>query len=273
MLCVGLVPGPTEPKDVNSFLQPQIDELEAFAYGVPAYNTLHLQPFELRAYLLACFGNMPAVSKLMAMTGHTGKLHYHACKIEGFRPMRYGQVDPKKRHHYIPLSRPFAPRNKTRKYDPFDLPLRSHAEFIEQARHVQDAPNNTQETDRARDCGIHFIPPLARLSSIELPGSFPHDFMHIIFQNIIPDLIMLWTQTERYKATDTGDEQYDLNEELWQDIGLSCKQSGDTMPAAFGCRVPDLSEDETWVTAEAKLVFSTLLAPSSLHRRFKQPQY
>ncbi|QRW24981.1 Retrotransposon-derived protein PEG10 [Rhizoctonia solani] len=93
ILCLGVIPGPRTPKELDTFLEPFIDELEELARGVPAFNAANRHPFVLRAYLIAAFGDMPAVAKMMEMKGPNGKLPCQACKIHG------GQFNAR---HYFP---------------------------------------------------------------------------------------------------------------------------------------------------------------------------
>ncbi|QRV96812.1 Transposase family Tnp2 protein [Ceratobasidium sp. AG-Ba] len=85
MLCLGVIPGRNEPKDLDTFLHPLVRELEELARGVAAYDGEHNRPFCLRAYLLACIGDMPAVAKLMCMKGPNCKYPCRACHIIGIR--------------------------------------------------------------------------------------------------------------------------------------------------------------------------------------------
>ena len=48
-LPLGLSPGPSQPKDMDSFLDPFIKELEALDNGVPAYDAFEGAPFLLKA--------------------------------------------------------------------------------------------------------------------------------------------------------------------------------------------------------------------------------
>ncbi|CEL62957.1 hypothetical protein RSOLAG1IB_12611 [Rhizoctonia solani AG-1 IB] len=136
ILCLGVIPGPQSPKELNTFLEPLIDELEELAHGVPAFDAANRHPFLLHAYLIAAFGDMPAVAKMMEMKGHNGKLPCRACKIRGVRA-RHG---PHPNTNYVPLSQPFNDEpHATRRYDPQDLPLRTHAEYLKQAMWVEEA--------------------------------------------------------------------------------------------------------------------------------------
>lgn len=273
LLCLGVIPGPHSPKDVSTFLRPLIDELEDLARGVPAFDSRCQRPFALHAYLLACFGDMPAVAKLMCMKGHNGKHPCRACRIGGVRnPDPLPGEDNK--NNYTPLSRPFATgRHEPRHIDPLSLPRRHHAEFITHAQMVEAAHNDAEEDRRARHYGINALSPLSRLSSLDFPASFPHDFMHAVFENVVPLLIDLWTRGRKFATFGSGDEDYILDADIWREIGAACAQSGGTIPAAFGCRVPNLAQERPETTAESTLLFTTLLAPALLRGRFKARRY
>ncbi|KAG9125491.1 hypothetical protein FRC07_007398 [Ceratobasidium sp. 392] len=270
ILCIGVIPGPNAPKELATYLEPLINELEDLARGIPAFDVIDGHTFALRAYLLAAFGDMPAAAKLMSMKGPNGKFPCRACKIEGINPGGSGR---NRNTLYTPLSRPFAPHTSIRRYDPLNLLRRSHADHIQQALNVQGAVNNAAEQVLSRDTGVNGLSPLARLASLEFPTSFPHDFMHLMFENILPTLIGLWTRRGRWKNFGTNNEDYRLSDEVWTAIGAACAQSGDTIPAAFGCRVPNLEAKPREVTSESMLLFATLLGPAVLHRRFVRPRY
>ncbi|KAF8599739.1 hypothetical protein BDV93DRAFT_448790 [Ceratobasidium sp. AG-I] len=273
-MCVGVVPGPQAPKDLVTYLEPLIDEFEDLARGIPAFDIVDGHTFALRAYLLSCFGDMPAMAKLMAMKGPNGKRPCRACKIEGVHADRTDRAGRKEKTLYTPLSRSFVQNPAQRRpYDPLDLPRRSHADHIRQALAVETARNDADEKAQSRDTGINGLSPLARLSSLEFPTSFPHDFMHIMFENVLPNLLDLWTRAGRWKTFGTGDEDYILGPDVWSAIGIACAQSGDTIPAAFGCRVPNLKDKRYETTSESMLLFATLLGPALLRGRFRRPRY
>ncbi|QRV82351.1 Transposase family Tnp2 protein [Ceratobasidium sp. AG-Ba] len=267
LLCLGVVPGPCSPKEIDTFLAPLIDELEELARGVPAFDGQHMRPFCLRAYLLTCFGDMPAVAKLMCMKGVNGKHPCRACKIVGIRGVNTTT-------HYTPLSRPYAAHDEgPRSYDPLNLPRRTHAEFLRDALHVEKAKTNAAEDRRSRRTGINGLSALARLASLDFPGSFPHDFMHVMFENVLPTLIKIWTRTHKFAKFGTSQEEYLLGPSVWSAIGKACERSGDTIPARFGCRVPNLAGKKTHITSEMMFLFATLLAPSLLFRQFDNDIY
>jgi hypothetical protein len=154
-----------------------------------------------------------------------------------------------------------------------NLPRRTHTEFIAQAIYVSNAKNDTEENCRGRETGITALSPLSRLSSLDFPCSFPHDFMHVMFENLIPTLLDLWTHTRKFSNLGTGDEDYVLHPAVWEEIGKACAESGNDIPSAFGCRVPNLNDRRSESTSESNILFATLLAPALLRGRFKRPVY
>jgi hypothetical protein len=267
-LCLGVIPGPSSPKEIDSFLEPFIDELEELGRGVPAYDAAAGHPITLHAYLIACFGDMPAVAKLMCMKGHNGVRSCRACRIRAVQP------STGKKTYYTPLSRLFIPdAPHPHRYDPLDLPLRTHANYLEQALHVQASKNDAAEIRRSRRTGINSLSPLARVSSLDFPGSFPHDFMHAMFENVVPMLIDLWTRGGKWDTFGSDNEDYHLPARVWAQIGQACADSGDTIPSAFGCRVPNLAEHRAHATSESMCLFATHIGPAVLRDRFRYPRF
>lgn len=62
VILVGLIPGPREPKDTNSFFRPLIDEFKVLSQGVEASDGSSKERFKLRAYITLVGGDMPAKS-------------------------------------------------------------------------------------------------------------------------------------------------------------------------------------------------------------------
>ncbi|KAG8795321.1 hypothetical protein FRC12_016053 [Ceratobasidium sp. 428] len=183
-LCLGVIPGPNSPVELETFLKPLIAELEDLTHSIPAFHGGKREPFCFRAYLLASFGNMPAITKLMCMKGHNRISGCRACKIIGVCP---GE-GPGGNTSYAALSHPFAAHREYRNsYNPRDLPLQTHNKFVWQAMDIEECV-----WDEARS-GINGLSSLLRVPGIDFPGLFPLDFMHAMFENVIKTLINLWT--------------------------------------------------------------------------------
>jgi len=123
----------------------------------------------------------------------------------------------------------------------------------------------------AKDSGIKGIPLLASLNSLNFPFSFPLDFMHLIFENLIPNLVRHYTGT--FKDLDSGIEDYELPKEVWSEICKAGSASGDTIPSSFGSRMPNIETERSSMMAEAWGFWSMYLAPILLQNHFSHRRY
>lgn len=261
ILSLGVIPGPKKPKDSDSFLFPFVQELIELLFGVVAYDALTKSLFLMHAYLILVFGDIPAVSMLMRMKGHNGTCPCRLCSI-------IAVCGPNSKTLYVPHDR----RNLATdtEYDITNLPLRTHDELIAQAREVQEARNDATANRLSQQYGIKGVPLLSTISSLSFPISFPYDFMHLIWENLIPNLVLLWTG--QFKDLES-DEGYYLMPSVWDAIGEACAASGRTIPSAFGKAVPDIAKEKWKFTAETWSFWALHLAPSLLRGRFQNARY
>ncbi|KAF8751639.1 hypothetical protein RHS01_08282 [Rhizoctonia solani] len=158
-------------------------------------------------------------------------------------------------HLYCPLHRKEEPF-----FDPMKLPARTHQECIEQGLTVLQAQTSNAQSKLATATGVKGVSSLARLPSISIPASFPINIMHMIFINIIPQLIDIWTGN--FNNMDEGKGTYHINPILFKRIGEIVANSGSTIPTSYGCRVPDISAPSHGsATAEAWSIFGGYLGP------------
>ncbi|KAJ7131013.1 hypothetical protein C8R44DRAFT_613173 [Mycena epipterygia] len=95
--------------------------------------------------------------------------------------------------------------------------------------------------------------------------------MHLIPENIVKNLLALWTG--KFKGLDEGIGEYELQPATITQVGNACVAAGDTTPAAFGARVPNLATQQHYFTAESYTLFATLFGPVVLRDRFAKPKY
>lgn len=269
-LSIGVVPGPKKPVDFDSFLWPLVQELLQLEIGVHAYDALTNSFFPLRAYLIVVFGDIPAISMVTRMKGHNGYRPCRMCNITGV-----GIPDSRQTTLYVPLDRSQHPRaqnaDEIPTYDPANLPLRTDSEFRAQANEVDTAENDTSAERLSREYGIKGLPVLAALSSISFPDSFPYDFMHLIWENVVKNLMLLWTNA--YKGLDAGIEDYHLHPTVWDAIGAASTQCGGTIPSVFGPRTPNVASDKVSWTADSRSMWFLYVGPVLLRRRFAKQKY
>lgn len=262
IFCVAIIPGPQKPWDVDSFLYPLMEELLKLKIGIPAFDSLSQSMFLLRAYLIAVFGDIPAISMIMHMKGHNALLPCRFCNIEAIR-------NGISKTLYVPHDRRNFPNSTS--YDPAALPARTHDEILSQAREIEAADTEAEAERLQKQYGIKGLPILASLSSLSFPASFPYGFMHEIFENLIPNLVSLWKG--EFKELDISDSPFVLLPAVWERLGAACVDSGATIPSAFGARVPNIATEAYLFTAEMWCFFALHLAPILLRRKFQDQRY
>ena len=92
--------------------------------GVSAFDPIAQAIFELHAYLIVVFGDIPAISMIMGMKGHNAISPCCMCNIQGIR-IPSSQITT----HYVPLNHDhFSGANPG--YQAHSLPLRNHKTFL-----------------------------------------------------------------------------------------------------------------------------------------------
>ena len=75
------------------------------------------------------------------------------------------------------------------------LLIQTHQGFLNQAGEVVLATTNGKEDPLSTKYGIKGIPLLSLLGLLSFPFSFPLNFMHLVFNNLITNLIGHYTGT------------------------------------------------------------------------------
>ena len=260
---VATVLGPKKPWDWDSFCWPLVQELIQLEMGVKAFDAISHSLFLLHTYLLLAFGDIPAVALMMRMKGQNG---ISPCRICNIQAIRFNS-----KTHYVPLRREKIPEANPLRYDPSDLPIHTHDKLLEQAHEVEMAPNNKQREDLAKKYGIKGTPVLSCISSITFPSSFPFDFMHLIWENLIPNLIEFWTGA--FKNLVHEGKDYVIASHVWEEVGAATAACGQTIPSVFGAPVPNIATKRHLMNAEMYTNWTLFIAPIVLRGRFNKSRY
>ena len=245
---------------MDSFLFPLYCELEELAKGIESLDLHSKEVFLLRAFLILVFGDMPAIAKAMQMKGHNNFCPCRGCEIHGVR-------HPPGTVYYIPLTQ----QSEEDSYDAKTLPRRTHKRFIDQAEAVVNAPTAAEEDRLSMECGIKGRPLLSFLDRLSFPLSFPLDFMHLVFENLVPNLVAHYTGN--FKNLDDGTEEYIIPAKIWSEICKTGSASGDTIPSQFGARIPNLEKERSHMTAESWSFWVMYIGPIVLRNHFKKNRY
>ena len=139
-----------------------------------------------------------------------------------------------------------------------------------QAKEVESVPTEKQREELAKAYGIKGIPLLSTLRSLKFPQSFLYDFMHLIWENLILNLVLFWSG--RYKGMDEG-EPYVLSLHIWQAVGTTSAAATKTIPLSFGTSIPNPATDFSSFTSSTWSVWCLFIAPTVLQGRFPNDHY
>ncbi|KIO17587.1 hypothetical protein M407DRAFT_84835 [Tulasnella calospora MUT 4182] len=264
VICAGLIPGPRKPKEHDSFMYVVVEDLAKAALGTPAYDAHDDCMFTLRIYSPLKCGDIPAMASAYTGGKHHGAEHpCRACPIKGIRIM-----DSNNLSYYLPITRPLG--YPPQPYTVATLPLRTHSDYIRQAKEVDEAPTQNERKRLSQLYGINYTPIVAKIPGITFPSSFPYEFMHLL-EGSIKNYVELFCNA--FKSLGEGVESFIIMDRVWKEIGASTLKANATIPASFGRRIPNIAEDRTYMTAEGYLVWATMYAPILLRGRFREERY
>ncbi|KAJ7333280.1 hypothetical protein DFH08DRAFT_708108, partial [Mycena albidolilacea] len=244
-------------------LIPYDNELALLAHGVPTFDALTQTEFMLCAYNIFQMGDIVAIEKLLNIKGHNGFCPCLSCNIKGVRNITAGTTI-----YHVPLTLPMKDSEPKKSWDPFNLPLRTHESFAKVTEDIDRSETVMHRKELAKFHRIKGLPALRHVGSLHFGRSTPWDFMHLAFENIGPNLVKLWSG--KYKGLGAGSEDYEIEEEVWNEIWAETAAATHDIPAQF---VRVLSDTPGYFTAEAWCFWFIYLAPILLSGRFQDDKY
>ncbi|GET00693.1 transposase domain-containing protein [Rhizophagus clarus] len=201
LLISAIIPSSNQPKDFNSFLRPIIDELKILQ------------------------GDMPAISKLMCMTGHNAYLDCRFCYLKGV-------YSEESRYVYLPCSMPRT--SNITDFDPKELLKHTKNNFLNDISKIINETNRTTRLSYIKKTGFNDRSILFELKSTKFSRSFPVDIMHLFFKNISINMFKHWNGAY-FKDQLLNNEQYIINNHVWKQIGQFMHECRKHIPLEFGC--------------------------------------
>ena len=253
LLCLGVIPGPRAPKDLQSFLFPFEEECILLATGVPTFL------FLLHAYNIFPHGDIIAIEKILNIKGHNRIVPCRGCKIKAIRGS-----DPT---YYVPLIGPDGRQN----CDPRNLPLHLHEDWATATSEISCQRTKTKKNEIAKSYGIKGMPALRRVHSIDYARGIPWDFMHLLFENVIKNLVNLWMG--KFKDLDDGIEDYIIPAAIWADVGKETVSAVKDIPSSFVRSLGNIADEQGGYTAEGWAFWFLYLGPILLKGRLQSRYY
>jgi hypothetical protein len=208
-------------------------------------------------------GDIIAIEKLLKVKGHNSLSACRPCEMKGQRNKTGGE-----KIYYMPLAAPSPDGELHESWDPHNLPQRTDSSFQATVDAIDDAALLGDKEKLRKYHGIKGLPALRHVGSMDRAHSYPWDCMHLLFENMIPNLVKLWSG--KYKGLDTGCEDYEISEEVWTEIWEETAEATKDIPLDF-CR--SLVGGHSKFTAEAWCFWYIYMAPGLLKGRFSHPKY
>ena len=225
LIPLGLAPGPHSPKDHNSFLHPFFCDMAKLAHGILTWNVLEQNKFLLRAFLITKIADMQALKANQYLKGPNAFSPCRACCIQGCR-----DPDHSGSNYYYPIHAPPGAirldHSPALDWDPENLPLHTDENYKKSLKYIQSGI-----TKKECECCAKTESILVHLPGFSRVGSVPHEWMHLVMENIEPTLVDLWTG--RFKGLNEGTETYVIPSHLWDLIGTETAAAMATIPTVF----------------------------------------
>lgn len=227
-----LIPGPSNYKNLDSFMHPIIQELLQLEGGVEDVLNAYTpdEPFTLRATVLVVSGDGPASADAIGMKKPgAAKRPCHHCMIRG---------EMSGTTYYIPHS----PAH-------FAGGLTLRTQLRDVIYHWQQCSAKGERDQWGKDLGISRASSLLALKNLSFPNSFPLDLMHCVLINIMKQMHGLFggrINSKDQRASNSKrthnmafDDQlpqptYQLPKAFWVNISRVQKSSRSSIPAALG---------------------------------------
>ncbi|RIA98244.1 hypothetical protein C1645_731794 [Glomus cerebriforme] len=194
----------------------------AASAGVTCYDAVLQETFILRSHILSCSSDIPALSKVICLSGHNayyGCHFYYLCEI-------YSSTA---KHIYFPLQPPRG-YNGTN-YNPNNLPMRSYTSYLQDIEAVENRGRVRNRIIHEQGVNGHSI--LLELQSIDFPTSFSIDIMHALFENIAPHMFRHFNE-KFFNNEELNDTNYKISSDSWNEITKIIEQNRKNMPMGFG---------------------------------------
>ena len=219
-----VIPGPSAPGNIESFIYPLFEELAMASVGFWTWDAIDSAYFILRAYLCGVKGDMLGSAKLSGMAGHSALHGDRFSMVQGAYPAKQRGGKPQ----YYPISPP-----EKRTYNPKRpivdvdfLPLRTQGHYWETIERLQGA-SQAEQRKIMKQTGISRLTICAASPAFRHPSFFPLDPFHLFYENCMVHIWDLWVEHS------SAGEQIHMNKEIASQLGGEIEKAVKTLPPSF----------------------------------------
>ena len=238
-IIVGLIPGPKEPKRINAFLQPVIDELIQLWHGVGIIESCNSSVPTLRAALLCFVSDIPATRKVCGFPNFNGKFGCSKC-LKTF-PCEH-----------------FSGPTDYSGYDRQKWTARTLSYHKSALKAIQACNTITERKEKQRNYGVHYSE-LNRLPYFNIIRSHVIDPMHNMYLGTAKHAMKTWREHDIIREGELSIIQQRVDEfDVPYDIGR--------IPYKIGSNFSGLTADQwmNWTNIYSMYVLRDILPPSHM---------
>ena len=232
----GFIPGPNNPKNIDSFLFPGLHHLVGLQKErLRIWDAALQREVQSKVFLALLTADGPGMMHITGLVGYHGK---HGCRLYCGMP---GRREAHGKHYFPALLKPLGYEIDGCMHADIDirhLPSPSREQYITNLRHLVSSPNETQYRARRLATGISkpsIFSGLDRSSTLGLPHSAGSDIMHLGALNLSDLMISLWRGT--IDCTSPDDKStwtwVVLRGEVWQQHGKAVADTLHYLPSSF----------------------------------------
>ena len=264
MVPFGFIPGPKNPKDLESFLLPLYEELKSLESGISVKDWEGNSRI-VRVFLLFVTADLPALSKVILTKGHNAISPCRYCKVQGI-------YDELRKTYYYPSAIGGGEYRRQRRIlwspERIDALARTPRELLSDFRAIEGCKNRKEREDLCKTKGLHGWPRILRFTTCLIPfSSFPVDIMHLFYENLAP---YMW----RYL---TGESPQGISAAFFlrgiEQIGTDLLQSGKFVPSSFGRRPRNICTEFKRFKAEEWRSFVLLYSSPLFYERLMEKYF
>ncbi|PPQ89950.1 hypothetical protein CVT25_010093, partial [Psilocybe cyanescens] len=168
------------------------------------------------------------MEKFLNIKRHNAKCPCRSCRIKAVNDS--SKTKGANKTYYVPLT---PPNKQSGAYDPHALPLRKHSDWKTVTDAIESAASPLKQEEIAQEFGIKAMPALTWVGSLDYAQGMPWDYMHLLLENVVKNLVDLWLG--RYKGLDAGDEDFIIPEHIWKEVATETTRAVHFIPADFVC--------------------------------------
>lgn len=220
--------------------------------------------FNMHWYVIFAMLDMPALAKVDGGKGIGAKMPCQKCPIKGIHNPAKKSITT----YYVPHWCPGDDKSQT---DDLLANLQTEEFFKEVWHELTQATTVAKYKEVQTSYGITCVLILGLCPSINLIRSFPYGLMHLLFENLVPNLVLHWKGT--FKNLDPSQDPYVLSNEVWEDIGQETVHSIHMTPSWMVRAMLDICIHVSRYTAESWAFWITWIMPYVLEDRLPPNHY